>query len=148
MYGPYESTDPNKAHALNALVSKFVKAEKEKTHVEIWGTGVAIREWLYAKDFARVVFQIIQNPTMHSLSEPTNIAQNYGLSVKELVTIIHGNFKDFKGKIKWNTSMPDGAPKKVMDDKRFRKIFPDFKFSDFKEGIKNTIEYYKSVWPY
>ena len=148
MYGPYESTDPNKAHALNALVSKFVKAQKEKSDVEIWGTGVAIREWLYAKDFGRIVFQIIQNPTMYSLSDPTNIAQNHGLSVKELVTIIHGNFNNFKGEVKWNTAMPDGASKKVMDDKRFRKIFPDFKFSDFKEGIKNTIKYYNSVYPY
>lgn len=148
MYGPYESTDPNKAHALNALVSKFVKAQNEKTHVEIWGTGVAIREWLYAKDFARIVFQIIQNPTLHSLHEPTNIGQNYGLSVKELVSIIQSNFGDFKGEIRWNTAMPDGAPKKVMDDKKFRKIFPDFRFSDFKEGIKKTIEYYLSLYPF
>jgi GDP-L-fucose synthase len=148
MYGHYESTDPNKAHALNALVSKFVKAEHEKTNVEIWGTGVAIREWLYARDFGRIVFQIINNPTMYMLSEPTNIAQNYGLSVKELVNIIQNNFKNFKGKIKWNTAMPDGAPKKVMDDRKFRKVFPDFIFTAFEEGIRKTIEYYESIYPF
>jgi GDP-L-fucose synthase len=148
MYGPYESTDPNKAHALNALISKFVKAHHENTDVEIWGTGIAIREWLYASDFARIVFQIIQNPTMPGLSEPINIAQNFGFSVKELVEIIRTNFADFKGNIRWNTAMPDGAPKKVMDDRKFKKYFPDFKFTPFKEGIKNTLAYYESVYPY
>ena len=148
MYGPYESTDPNKAHALNALISKFVKAKHETTGVEIWGTGVAIREWLNAKDFARIVFQIIQNPTMIKFNEPINIAQNFGLSVKELVEIIHRNFSDFKGEIKWNTAMPDGAPKKVMDDQKFKKYFPDFKFTKFDEGIKDTITYYESLYPY
>lgn len=148
MYGPYESTDPNKAHALNALISKFVKAQHENTDVEIWGTGIAIREWLNAQDFARIVFQVIQNPTMIKLNEPINIAQNFGLSVKELVDIIHRNFNDFKGEIKWNTAMPDGAPKKVMDDQKFKKYFPDFKFTKFDEGIKETIAYYESVYPY
>ena len=148
MYGPFESTDPNKAHALNALISKFVKAEHTCSDVEIWGTGVVIREWLYARDFGRIVFQIIQNPTMLGLHEPINIAQNFGLSVKELASIIQESFPDFKGNISWNTSMPDGALKKVMNDKKFRQVFPDFKFIDMREGIKNTIRYYQSVYPF
>lgn len=148
MYGPFESADPNKAHALNAIISKFVKAKEENTDVEIWGTGVAIREWLYAPDFGRIIFQIIQNPTMLNLNEPVNIAQNFGMSVKELVEIMKKNFPDFKGNIKWNKAMPDGAPKKVMDDRRFKKYFPDFKFTPFEEGIKDTISYYKSLYPY
>jgi len=148
MYGTFESTDPNKAHALNALISKFVKAKHEDTDIEIWGTGIAIREWLYARDFARILFLIIQNPTMSGLHEPINIAQNFGLSVKELVEIIHKNFPDFKGAIRWNTSMADGALKKVMDDKKFRKVFPDFQFTEMKEGIKNTIHYYESIYPF
>ncbi|MBI2637992.1 NAD-dependent epimerase/dehydratase family protein [Candidatus Peregrinibacteria bacterium] len=148
MYGQYESTDPNKAHALNAIIAKFVKAQEENKDVEIWGTGVAIREWLYALDFGRIVFQIIQNPTMLNLNEPINIAQNFGLSIKDLVEIMKTNFPDFKGNIKWNKAMPDGASKKVMDDHKFKKYFPDFKFTPFEEGIKNTISYYKSLYPY
>jgi GDP-L-fucose synthase len=148
MYGPQDSTDPNKAHALNALVSKFVKAELgQQKELEIWGTGVAIREWLYAKDFGKIVLQIINDSTRIGLSEPLNIAQNFGLSVKELVEVIKGNFQ-FSGNIKWDHNKPDGAPKKVMDDTRFRKVFPDFKFTDFQIGIKNTIDYYKSSYPY
>ncbi len=148
MYGPYDSTNPNKAHALNALISKFVKAEKEhKEEIDIWGTGVAIREWLYAEDFGKIVFQIINTKQTLGLAEPVNIAQNFGLSVKELVEIINGYFNN-KFSIKWDETMPDGAPRKVMDDKKFSKVFPTFKFQNFEEGILNTINFYKAVYPY
>ena len=148
MYGPHDSTDPNKAHALNALVSKFVKAEYTGQDVlEIWGTGIAIREWLYAKDFGRIVLQIIENPNRLGLTEPVNIAQNFGLSVRELVEVIKSNFS-YRGKIKWDPNKPDGAPKKVMDDRKFGKVFSGFAFTPMSEGIRNTIAYYQSVYPY
>ncbi len=148
MYGEHDSTDPNKAHALNALISKFVKAENnQQKELEIWGTGVAIREWLYAKDFGRILAEIINNPDIIGLDEPLNIAQNFGLSVKELVRLIQKSFS-YKGKTIWNTNMPDGAPKKVMDDRKFKKVFPDFEFTPFNEGIANTITYYISKLPY
>ena len=148
MYGNFDSTNPDKAHALNALISKFVKADKEgKKELNVWGTGIAIREWLYAGDFAKIISRIIQDPNMVGLTEPVNIAQNFGLSVKELVQIINQRF-DNKFEIKWDHSMPDGAPKKVMDDTRFKKVFPGFKFTDFADGISETIVYYKSIYPY
>jgi GDP-L-fucose synthase len=148
MYGEHDSADPNKAHALNALISKFVKAEKtDQKQLEIWGSGVAIREWLYAKDFGRIVAEIIKDPYMIGLEEPLNIAQNFGLSVKELVRLIQKSFK-FTGDIYWNLNMPDGAPKKVMDDRKFRKVFPGFQFTDFEIGIQNSISYYNELYPY
>ena len=148
MYGPYDSTDPNKAHALNALISKFVKAEKTgQAELSVWGTGVAIREWLYAPDFARLVWDVLQNSDREGLQQPTNLAQNDGLSVKELVDIIQAKF-DYKGKLVWDHSKPDGAPKKVMDDAKFRTVFPQFRFTDFEEGIAETVQYYESVFPY
>ncbi len=148
MYGPFDSTDPNKAHALNALISKFVKAEAEhKEELEVWGTGIAIREWLYAADFGKIVLEITNNINIIGLTEPTNIAQNFGLSIKELVQIINMRF-DKNLVIKWNHKMPDGAPKKIMDDIKFKKVFPKFKFTDFEKGITETILYYKSQYPY
>jgi len=148
MYGPFDSTDPNKAHALNALISKFVKAKEEKENeIVIWGTGIAIREWLYAKDFGKIVVKVINNPSMVGLSEPLNIGQNFGLSVKELVDVIKHSFK-YEGTIRWDHQKPDGAPKKVMDERKFRKVFPEFKFEDFSTGIRNTIAYYDSLYPY
>lgn len=148
MYGEFDSTNPDKAHALNALISKFVKADKEnKNEITVWGTGIAIREWLYAPDFAKIITQIVQNPNTVGLREPVNIAQNFGLSVKELVHLINERFGN-KFKIIWDTAMPDGAPKKVMDDTRFKKVFPHFNFTEFSEGINNTITYYQSIYPY
>lgn len=148
MYGPYDSTDPNKAHALNALISKFVKAHKENQQfLDIWGTGVAVREWLYAPDFARVILEILNNPKMLGLDEPVNIGQNFGLSVRELVSVIQHHF-EFKGAVRFDPTKPDGAPKKVMDDRRFRKVFPGFEFTSFDSGIDKTIDYYNSIYPF
>lgn len=148
MYGPNDSTDPNKAHALNALVSRFVKAENSgHREITLWGTGAAIREWLYAEDFGRIILQIVQHPNMLGLSEPVNIAQNFGLSVKELVQLIQQQFST-PFSIKWNATMPDGAPKKVMDDARFKKVFTQFQFTGFSYGIERTIAYYRSVYPF
>lgn len=148
MYGPYDSTDPNKAHALNALISKFVKAEKEgRDEIVIWGTGIAVREWLYAEDFGRIVSQIISENRFIGLGEPVNIAQNFGLSVRELVELINSYF-GHRFKIQWDEMMPDGALRKVMDDQKFKKVFPTFKFTEFDKGIKATIDYYKSIYPF
>ena len=148
MYGSYDSPDPNKAHALNALISKVVKAKNENQYqLEVWGSGIAIREWLYVKDCARVFAEVIERISSYGFAEPLNIAQNFGLSIRELVDIIVTE-SDFKGEIVWNRNMSDGAPRKVMNDTRFRKVFPEFKFTDLKIGIKETIEYYQSIYPY
>ncbi len=148
MYGKYDSTDPNKAHALNALITKFVKAEKTNQPIlEIWGTGIAVREWLYAKDFGKIIIEIIKNTDKKGLEEPLNIAQNFGLSIQELVKLIQKKF-DYKGKIIWNSDMPDGVPKKVMDNTKFKKIFPNFEFINLEEGIEKTIDYYYHLYPY
>ncbi|MBE9199404.1 MULTISPECIES: NAD-dependent epimerase/dehydratase family protein [unclassified Nodularia (in: cyanobacteria)] len=148
MYGSYDSTDPNKAHALNALISKIVKAQKEnQANLEVWGSGIAIREWLYVKDCAAIFAKVIERINNYGFAEPLNIAQNFGLSIRELVDIIV-NESGFEGQIIWNRNMPDGAPRKVMNDTRFRKVFPDFQFTDLKVGIKETISYYNSVYPY
>ncbi|TGE14043.1 NAD-dependent epimerase/dehydratase family protein [Hymenobacter elongatus] len=148
MYGPHDSTDPNKAHALNALISKFVKAENSRQpELSVWGTGKVVREWLYAPDFGRLIWEVLQNPDREGLSQPLNLAQNDGLTVKELVDIIQTKF-DYRGQVVWDHSKPDGAPKKVMDDTRFRQVLPGFHFTDFNEGIQETVKYYQSVYPY
>ena len=147
MYGPNDSTDPNKAHALNALVSKFVKAEyNNEKKVFIWGSGNVIREWLYAKDFAKLLLQIIDDEKS-IIKNPINIAQEDGLTIKKLAEIINKNFND-KFELSYDLSKPDGAFKKVMSKGYFEKEFSDFSFTDFDKGISETILYYKSKLPY
>ncbi|MCG5053725.1 MAG: NAD-dependent epimerase/dehydratase family protein [Myxococcales bacterium] len=146
MYGPYESTDPTKAHALSALVSKVVKAKRlGERKLEVWGTGIAIREWLYAPDFARIVAEVLGEDL--ALPAAFNVAQASGLSVRELVDILVEE-TGFSGEIIWDRSKPDGAPIKVMDDELFRRVFPAFKFTPIREGIASTASYYESVFPY
>ncbi len=143
MYGPFDSTNPNKTHALNALIIKFVRSVKYKIpEVEIWGTGKPIREWLYVKDFAKIILHAINLREL--FLDPINIAQNQGESVNDLVTIIQ-NIVKYSGEIKYNEKYQDGSPKKVMDDKLFRQKFPDFEFTNLVNGIKETIQYYQEI---
>jgi GDP-L-fucose synthase len=148
MYGPHDSTDPNKAHALNALTAKFVKATIENApEVEVWGTGIAIREWLFASDFGRIILEFVRNPDMAGLSEPLNIGQRFGLSVRELVDTIR-DASGYEGQVRYDPSKPDGAPKKVLDDKRFRTVFPDFKFTSQLDGVAACVDFYQRSYPY
>jgi len=143
MYGPYDSVNPNKTHALNALVVKFVGAiRKNEPSVEVWGSGKPIREWLYAKDFARIIRILIERGERSG--DLVNIAQNHGKSVDELVSIISAEL-GFRGEIRKNARFPDGAAKKVMDDANFRERFPGFRFTSFEDGLRETIEYYTRV---
>lgn len=143
MYGPYDSTNPNKTHALNALIIKFVKAVKYgDPEVEIWGTGKPIREWLYVKDFARIIRRTVNDKFVSC--DLINIAQNRGHTVNELVELI-SNETGYKGKIVYNSRYQDGSPKKVMDDRLFRQQVPDFNFTSIENGIKEAIEYYQAI---
>jgi GDP-L-fucose synthase len=143
MYGPFDSTNPNKTHALNALIIKFVRAKKgDAPELEVWGTGKPIREWLYIKDFAAVIRRVVEAPEYGM--EPVNIAQNKGYSVTELVDAIRQQL-GFAGRIVYNTRYQDGSPKKVMDDHLFRQHFPDFEFTPLENGIAETIQYYRPI---
>jgi GDP-L-fucose synthase len=82
---------------MNALVAKFVKAKREGLkEVSIWGMGASIQEWLFAKDFGRVIVEILNNQNLLGLDEPLNIGQNFGMSVREIVMLVcsHVAYKD------------------------------------------------------
>jgi GDP-L-fucose synthase len=145
MYGPHDSTDPNQTAALDALISRFLTAQRTgQTEVGVWGTGAAIREWIFAPDLARIMLEVARNPWHEELNQPLNVAQNTGLSIRELVGLIC-NSVGYTGTVRYDHTKPDGALKKVMDDTRFRKVFPDFKFMDFQDGVAATIRYYQTV---
>lgn len=143
MYGPFDSINPNKTHALNALIIKFVKAVKyDLPEIEIWGTGKPIREWLYIKDFARIIHRVIESGNFSI--DLLNIAQNHGYSVNELVAILC-DLTGYAGNIVYNTKFQDGSPKKVMNDVLFRQRFPDFQFTEIANGIRETVEDYQKI---
>ncbi|MDA9050191.1 NAD-dependent epimerase/dehydratase family protein [Pseudomonadales bacterium] len=146
MYGPYDSLDPNKAHAFNALVSKFITADQKGLNsVDIWGTGKPIREWLYVKDFPRIICELIDHDfTQMTDCREVNVAQKTGISISELAEKINHKFNS-KFNLKYLTEMPDGAPIKVLDDTRFNSLFPEFRFTPMDVGLSETFHYYQNA---
>lgn len=142
-FGPGDSTDPDKTHALNGLIIRMIKTERQgDKEFEIWGTGSPIREWAYVDDVVNI---LIEGLTIgENLIYPVNLSQNKGYTIKESAELIADSV-GFKGKLTFNTAYQDGAPIKILDDARFRKLFPDFKFFDHQKGIDETVKYYKSV---
>ncbi|MBM3213659.1 NAD-dependent epimerase/dehydratase family protein [Candidatus Poribacteria bacterium] len=143
VYGPGDHTDPNKTHALNGLIIRILAAKREGApQFEIWGTGKPIREWLYVEDLADVLAQSLGMD--RDLIEPVNIAQNSGSTIRQLAEMIARSL-GYAGELTFNASYQDGAPTKIMDDARFRELFPDFRFTPMEEGIRRTVAYYESV---
>ena len=143
MYGPGDSVDPWRTHALNALVIKLVRAVKEgKEQIEVWGSGKPVREWLYVKDFARLVRMAIEKGD--APVELVNLAQYRGYTVMEISEMI-AEMCDYRGVIFYNHDKPDGAASKIMYDREFRKRFAGFEFTPIREGIGATIEYYRGM---
>jgi GDP-L-fucose synthase len=143
-FGPGDSTDPNRTHAINGMIIRMLQAHREGApEFEIWGTGAPVREWAFVEDVARVLVKGMF--LEQDLEYPVNVAQNRGYSIRESAEIIARHI-GFGGRLVFNPDFADGAPKKVMDDRRFRQLFPDFEFmTSHDEGIRRTIEYYAEV---
>ena len=143
-YGPFDYSDEEKTHAMNGIIIRMLKTIKNnEKYFNIWGTGNPIREWVYMEDVANIIKHIIDN-NMLNIPNPINIGQEKGFSINETVEIIQKivgtNFT-----ITHDITKKEGAPKKIMSSKLFNHYFPDFRFTSFEEGIKNTIKYYENI---
>jgi len=142
-YGPGDYTDPNKTHALNGMIIRMLRAESEKqAEFTIWGSGKPMREWIYVKDMAQMLVNAIDME--EGLIDPVNVAQNKAYAIRETAEMIK-DLTGYKGVLKFDTKYQDGAPTKQLDDKLFRSKFPDFTFTNIKEGIRETIAYYQKI---
>jgi len=142
-YGPGDYTDPNKTHALNGMIIRMLqaKARGDKTF-EIWGTGKPEREWIYVDDLARMLASAVD--FKDTQTTPVNIAQNKAFAIGESARLIKAA-TGYAGELTFNTTYADGAMHKILDDKLFRKKYPDFQFTDMKTGIERTVAYYQKV---
>lgn len=139
LYGPRDNFDPNSSHVIPALIKKVVEAkEKKSPFVEVWGTGKATREFLYAQDAAEAIVMATEN---YDKEEPANIGSGMEISIKDLIKIIC-SVVGYKGKIKWDKTKPDGQPKRRLDVSRAKKEFGFKAKTKFKQGLKNAIEWY------
>ena len=142
IYGPGDSTDPNKVHALNGMIIRMLSAIKEDAEeFEIWGTGNPIREWIYIDDVCKILLRSLD---MEQIIEPVNVAQGEGFSIAETAECI-ANATGFEGNLTFNTKYQDGAPIKILGMGRFKDLFEDYSFYDHQEGVSQTVQYYREV---
>jgi GDP-L-fucose synthase len=139
LYGPGDNFDPASSHVIPALIKKIYEAKKEKMpSVEVWGDGSPTREFLYASDAA---FGIIKATAHYDKEDPVNLGSGFEISIKDLTHLIVSAL-GYKGQIIWNTSKPNGQPRRKLDVSRAEKEFGFKASTDFHRGIKKTINWY------
>ena len=139
LYGPRDNFNPESSHVIPALIKKFVGAVQEKRPVvEIWGTGSASREFLYVEDAARAIVLATER---YNKPEPVNLGAGQEISIKDLVKIIR-KYTGFTGKIHWDTSKPDGQPRRCLVTSRAEKEFGFKAQVPFDVGLRRTVEWY------
>ncbi|HEU17732.1 MAG TPA: NAD-dependent epimerase/dehydratase family protein, partial [Methanolinea sp.] len=139
LYGPRDNFDPESSHVIPALIRKFVDAKKEGSEtVEVWGTGRASREFLYVEDAAR---GIVLATERYNKPDPVNLGSGMEITIRDLVALI-GELTDFTGEIVWDTTKPDGQPRRCLDVSRAREEFGFEAEMGFREGLERTIEWY------
>lgn len=141
LYGPRDNFDPRSSHVIPALIKKCVDAQRErKDSIEVWGTGEASREFIYADDAAE---GIVLATEKYDKPEPVNIGAGFEIKIKDLVQLIV-NLTGFEGKIIWDPSKPDGQPRRMLDTSRAQNEFGFKAKTSFEEGLKNTIDWYRN----
>ena len=141
LYGPHDNFDPATSHVIPALVRKCVEAvESPGAEVVCWGTGNATREFLYVEDCAEAVALALER---YDCPEPVNIGAGFEISIRDLATLIAG-LTGFKGRIRFDSSKPDGQPRRSLDVSRARQAFGFSASTPFRDGLARTIEWYKT----
>jgi GDP-L-fucose synthase len=142
LYGPNDNYDLNNSHVLPAMIRKFHEAKVEnKERVEIWGTGSPMREFLYVDDLAEACVYLMNN---YNDSEIVNIGTGEDITIKDLAYLVK-EVIEFNGDIYFNTEMPDGTPRKLLDVSKLKELGWSYKTS-LKEGIKKAyMDFIKNI---
>ncbi len=139
LYGPGDNFNPCSSHVIPALIKKCVDAVDNKDEkIIVWGTGKATREFLYVEDCAE---GIVLATEKYNKSDPVNIGSSFEISIKDLIHLI-AKLTRFNGEIVWDTTKPDGQPKRKLDVSRAEKEFGFKSKTTFEVGLKNTIDWY------
>ena len=140
LYGPYDNFNLETSHVVPALVRKFLEAkDRADNEVVVWGTGVASREFLYSEDTAVAIIAMAEKVNE---TGPFNLGTGTETTIKELVETI-ARLTEFEGEIVWDTSKPDGQPRRFYDMTKFKEAVGYVPDTTIEEGIKKTIEWYR-----
>lgn len=143
LYGPNDNYDLNNSHVLPALIRKFHEAKRDgKPAVEIWGTGSPKREFLHVDDLADACYYLMENYNEPGL---VNIGTGEDISIKDLAYLIK-DIVGYEGDLEFNTSKPDGTPRKLMDVSKLEKLGFKYKIG-LREGITSVYSAYKKENP-
>jgi GDP-L-fucose synthase len=141
LYGPGDNFDPEYSHVIPALIKKVFDAkERGEKSIVAWGTGQASREFLYVEDAAE---GIVLATEKYDKPDPVNLGAGFEITIRELAELICA-LAGYDGKIEWDTSKPDGQPRRCLDTTRAKRGFGFAARTDLREGLKRTIAWYSN----
>lgn len=140
LYGPRDNFDPSSSHVIPALIKKCVEARlADAPYIEAWGDGSATREFLYAEDAAE---GIVLAAEAYDQPEAINLGSGMEISIKDLTHLI-ANLVGYPGEVRWDTTKPNGQPRRCLDTSRAENAFGFRASTDFQVGLKKTIAWYR-----
>ena len=140
LYGPGDNFDPASSHVIPALIKKCVDAiEAGADHIDCWGTGRVSREFIYAADAAEGILLATEH---YNGDEPVNVGAGFEITIKDLAEKI-AELTGFEGELRWDSSKPDGQPRRCLDTSRAKEYFGFEARTDFDEGLEATIKWYR-----
>ncbi len=140
LYGPGDNFDPASSHVIPALIKKCVEArEAGESEIVAWGDGSPTREFIYVEDAAEGIALATQR---YNSSEPVNIGSSFEISIKDLTELI-ARLTGFEGSVRWDTTKPNGQPRRKLDTNRAKAAFGFEARTSFEEGLKRTIAWYE-----
>lgn len=140
LYGPEDNFDPNSSHVIPALIHKVYEAQKQGQHqLAVWGDGSPTREFLYSEDAAR---GIVMGTQLYNEPAPVNLGTGSEISIHDLVELIC-ELMGFDGEIVWEVDKPNGQPRRCLDVARAKQTFGFNAQVDFKQGLHQTIQWYR-----
>jgi GDP-L-fucose synthase len=139
LYGPGDNFDPSSSHVIPALIKKCLDAKKRNDReIVVWGDGSATREFLYVDDAAEGIVTALEK---FNGPEPVNIGAGFEISIKDLIQLIV-KLSGYGGKIVWDTTKPNGQPRRMLDTNRAAEKFGFKASTDFETGLRKTIAWY------
>lgn len=138
MYGPNDNYNLETSHVIPSLIHKAYLAKVNNTDVSVWGSGKSLREFIFSKDVAKISKTLIKE---YNGSKPIIVSTGHEISIEELITTICDIMK-FKNNIVFDKSKPEGQFRKPSDNSYLKSIIGDYKFTDTREGLEETIEYF------
>ena len=138
IYGPNDNFSLEHGHVMPMLIHKLYLAKKNKTDFTVWGSGKPLREFIYSKDIAKIAEWALFN---YEGTDPLIISGDEEISIKDLVGLLVDEFK-FKGKVIFDKTKPDGQLRKPSDNSKIKELMPDFEYTPFEQGIKETVNWF------